>query len=146
MRRDLGQRPAGEPGEEARSVSFATHVVRNDSAGIRGRHNPWDGSRREVVGQEIQGRHLELDRRRSFEGGGDLQNELAAVPCVHVEIALALAGQRAQSPAKTPVRGEDGLRIGRRNAGQGVGQRRHEEKVSDGSITGIGMRPRLRGA
>ena len=137
MRRDLGQRPAGEPGLKARGVILAFDRVRNHPFPVSRRHQAGDPPGRESCRQELQSRHLEVDFRWILERRRDLERELPAGGCVHVKIAFALSGQRTQSPGKSPVHREDFPGDGIGDAWQGVGQDRHEQKLPGVNTTGI---------
>jgi hypothetical protein len=54
-----------------------------------------------------QGGDLQVNGRCVLELRSNLQDELAAVSCVHVKIPLALAWQRTSSPLHSPVFSQD---------------------------------------
>ena len=93
----------GRPGSQVRSRAecgsppIDTLTIRLPSIAGTSRGTGTDGACFRDVGQC---RRLQLEGRRVFEGGGNLENELAAICRVHVKIAFALAWERdAKSPA-----------------------------------------------
>ena len=106
-------------------MGLPSHDMVDHSAPVGGRDLAGDWCQRLVNRDVGQGRRLEVDRPGVFEGGRDLENELAAVSCVHVKIAFALPREWTQCPLNSPVRREDLARIGGGDFRKGMGQQRH---------------------
>ena len=112
-------------------MGLPSHHMVGHSAPVRGRDLAGDGRRGQVSREVGQGRRLQLQHCGVFERGGHLENELAAVWCVHVKIAFALPGEWTQCPLNSPVRREDLARSGGGDVRKGMGQDRHQMQDED---------------
>ena len=85
------------------------------------RHRDFGGD----VGKVDQGGHLKFDRGGIFQVRRDLQDELAAISCVHVKIALPFARERPGSAVEIPMSRQDIGGVGNSDVREGMGKGRH---------------------